>query len=142
MATVRRETRIRRSADDVWALAGDPARLHEWFPGMVSSTVDGSVRTITTETGIEMPEEIVTVDPILRRFQYRITSRLVQQHLGVIDVFDLGDGSSLVAYSTDAEPDAMALIIGGATGGALAELRRQLEDGSPRHPTGNSKGNT
>ncbi len=128
MATVRRETRIRRSADDVWALAGDPARLHEWFPGMVSSIVEGSTRTVTTATGIEMPEEILTVDPILRRFQYRITSPIVQQHLGVIDVFDLGDDSSLVAYSTDAQPDAMALIIGGATGGALAELRRQLED--------------
>lgn len=128
MATVRRETRIRRSADDVWALAGDPARLHEWFPGMVSSTVEGSTRIVTTKTGIEMPEEIVTIDPILRRFQYRITSPIVQQHLGVIDVFDLGDDSSLVSYSTDAEPDAMALIIGGATGGALAELRRLLED--------------
>ena len=130
MGTVRRETRIRRSADDVWALAGDPARVHEWFPGMVSSAVDGSTRTITTETGIEMPEEIVTVDPILRRFQYRITSGIVQHHLGVIDVFDLGDDSSLVAYSTDAEPDAMALMIGGATGSALAELRRRLEAGS------------
>ncbi|MFO7591569.1 MAG: SRPBCC family protein [Acidimicrobiia bacterium] len=129
MATVRRETRIARSADDVWALVGEPSRLHEWFPGMVASTVDGSTRTITTATGIEMPEEILTIDPILRRFQYRLTSPIVQQHLGVIDVFDLGDDTSLVSYSTDAEPDAMALIIGGATGGALAELRRILETG-------------
>lgn len=142
MATVRRETRIRRAADDVWALAGDPARLHEWFPGMVASTVDGSTRTVTTATGIEMPEEILTVDPILRRFRYRITSPIVQQHLGVIDVFDLGDDSSLVSYSTDAEPDAMALIIGGATGGALAELRRQLEDDSPHHPNRDAKDHT
>lgn len=129
MATVRRETRIARSADDVWALVGEPSRLHEWFPGMVASTVDGSTRTITTATGIEMPEEILTIDPILRRFQYRLTSPIVRQHLGVIDVFDLGDDTSLVSYSTDAEPDAMALIIGGATGGALAELRRILETG-------------
>jgi hypothetical protein len=127
MATVRREIRIRRPAGDVWAVAGDPARLHRWFPGIVDSTVDGTTRVITTASGITMPEEILTVDPILRRFRYRIVSPIVREHLGVIDVFDLGDDTSLVSYSTDAEPDAMALMIGGATGGALRELRRQLE---------------
>jgi hypothetical protein len=53
----------------------------------------------------------------------------VRNHLGTIDVFDLDDGSSLVSYATDCEPDAMALMIGGATGGAVAELKRQLESG-------------
>ena len=127
MATIRRELRVDRPADDVWALVGDPARIHEWFPGMVASSVEGTTRTITTATGIEMPEEILTIDAVQRRFRYRITSPIVQDHLGVIDVFDLGDETSLVAYSTDAEPDAMALMIGGATGAALAELRDQLE---------------
>jgi hypothetical protein len=74
-----------------------------------------------------MPEEIVTNDPIQRRFQYRLTGGFVRNHLGTIDVFDLGDDSSLVAYATDCEPDSMALIIGGATGNALGELKRQLE---------------
>jgi hypothetical protein len=32
-----------------------------------------------------------------------------------------------VAYSTDCDPEAMALVIGGATGNALHELRRRLE---------------
>ena len=31
--SIRHEIRIDRPADDVWALAGDPTRLHEWFPG-------------------------------------------------------------------------------------------------------------
>ena len=127
MATIRRELRVDRPADDVWALVGDPARIHEWFPGMVASSVEGTTRTITTASGFEMPEEILTIDAVQRRFRYRITSPIVQDHLGVIDVFDLGDRTSLVAYSTDAEPDAMALMIGGATGAALAELRDQLE---------------
>jgi len=47
--------------------------------------------------------------------------------LGTIDVFDLHDGRSLVSYSTDADPDPVALVIGGATGNALKELKRQLE---------------
>jgi carbon monoxide dehydrogenase subunit G len=126
MGTVRRQVRIARSADDVWAVVGDPATIPRWFPGIVDAEVDGNTRTITTASGISMPEEIITNDAIQRRFQYRITAGFVQSHLGTIDVFDLGDGSSLVAYATDCEPDAMALIIGGATSDALAELKRQL----------------
>ena len=41
LGSVRHEARIHHSAADVWALVGDPARLHEWFPGIVACTVDG-----------------------------------------------------------------------------------------------------
>lgn len=127
MATIRRQIIINRSADDVYAVIGDPSTIASWFPGMVDSTVDGTIRTITTETGLPMPEEIITNDAIQRRFQYHLAAGFVQNHLGTIDVFDLGDDRSLVAYATDCEPAALALMIGGATGNALHELRRQLE---------------
>ena len=128
MASVRRQLIFDRSADDVWAVIGDPSTIHTWFPGMADSTVDGTTRVITTVTGLPMREEILTNDPIQRRFQYRVTSPIFTSHLGTIDVFDLGDDRSLVSYSTDAEPGALAVMIGGATGNALHELRRQLED--------------
>ena len=118
---------IDRSADEVWAVVGDPATIAHWFPGIVDAKIDGTTRTVTTASGIPMPEEIVTNDAIQRRFQYRLTAGIVRNHLGTVDVFDLRDGSSLVSYATDCEPDAMALMIGGATGNALAELKRQLE---------------
>ena len=35
--SVRRAVRIERTAEDVWAFIGDPARLHEWFPGIVDA---------------------------------------------------------------------------------------------------------
>jgi hypothetical protein len=131
MATVRRELRIRRPPDQVWAVLGDPGTIHEWFPGIVASTVEGDIRTVTLGSGLPLPERIVTNDPILRRFQYRVEGGLFRHHLGTIDVLDLDDGSSMVVYSTDAEPDVMALVIGGATGAALHELRRQLEAADP-----------
>jgi hypothetical protein len=127
VGTVRRQVRIARSADDVWAVIEDPATISRWFPGIAEATVDGTTRVVTTASGIPMPEEIITNDAVQRRFQYRLTAGIVKHHLGSIDVFDLGDGTCLVAYATDCEPDAMALIIGGATGSALAELKRQLE---------------
>jgi hypothetical protein len=126
MATVRREVVVGRPAEDVWALIGDPTSIAQWFPGIVAAEVDGATRVITTASGIPMPEEIVTNDSLQRRFQYRITAPIIQDHLGTIDVFDLGE-RSLISYATDCEPAAMALIIGGATGNALLELRRQLE---------------
>jgi hypothetical protein len=101
--------------------------LPRWFPGIIDAQVDGATRVITTATGLSMPEVIVTNDALQRRFQYRITAPIVQDHLGTIDVFDLGDGSSLISYATDCEPDALALVIGGACGNALRELRRRLE---------------
>jgi hypothetical protein len=127
LGSIRHEVRIHRSAGDVWALAGDPARLHEWFPGITECTVDGTTRIVTTGAGLPMPEEILVVDPVQRRFQYRITAPVFHHHRGTIDVIDLGDDTSLVVYSTEADPRAMALVIGGATAGALDELKRRME---------------
>lgn len=125
--SVRRHVRIARPADEVWALAGDPARLHEWFPGIVATTVDGSTRTVTTESGLPIPEEIVTVDPLQRRFQYRITAPMFREHLSTLDVLDLGDGTCVAAYAADAVPSVLALVIAGAAGNALERLRVLME---------------
>ena len=125
--TVRHEIRIQRPAADVWALAGDAERLCEWFPGIVSSAVDGTLRTIVTASGIPMPEEILACDDTQRRFQYRLTMPVFKHHRGTIDVIDLHDDTTLVVYSTEADPRAMALVIGGGTAGALRELKRQME---------------
>lgn len=125
--SIRHHVRIRCPADDVWALAGDPSRLAEWFPGITSSQVDGTNRVIVLGTGLAMPEEIVVHDPIQRRFQYRITAPVFVFHRGTIDVIDLGDDTCVVTYATDADPRTMALTIAGAAAGALEELKRRME---------------
>jgi len=130
MATLRREIRIHRPAAEVWTVCGRPELLHLWFPGIVNCAVEGDIRTITTGTGIPIPEQIITNDALQHRFQYRITAALFTSHLATLDVIDIGDGTCMVVYSTDAEPAVMALVIGGGTSGALAELKRQFESGS------------
>jgi hypothetical protein len=127
LGSIRHQIRINRPAADIWKLAGDPARLHEWFPGVTSCTVDGTSRTIVMGSGIAMPEEILVNDAVQRRFQYRLTPPLFKFHRGTIDAIDLGDDTTLVVYSTEADPRAMALTIAGATAGALDELKRQME---------------
>jgi uncharacterized protein YndB with AHSA1/START domain len=140
LGSIRHEIRIRRPADDVWRLVGDAARLHEWFPGIVASPVDGTSRVITTGTGLPMPEEILVVDRVQRRFQYRVTAPAFRHHRGTIDVIDLADQTCLVVYSTEADPRAMALVIGGATAGALDELRRLMETNPPARNPSNGGG--
>jgi Polyketide cyclase / dehydrase and lipid transport len=127
MASIRHERRISAPADVVWHLIARPESIVEWFPGVVSATVDGAFRTITLASGIVMPEEILTIDALQRRFAYRITAPLYRFHLGVIDVIEVGEDDSLCVYSTTAEPDALALIVAGGTIGALSEIQRLAE---------------
>ncbi|MGB8859542.1 MAG: SRPBCC family protein [Ilumatobacteraceae bacterium] len=124
---MRYEIRIHRPAADVWALAGDATKLHLWFPGIKDCTVDGTSRVIVTNSGIPMPEEILLIDGTQRRFQYQLSVPMFKHHRGTIDVIDLHDETCLVVYSTDADPRAMALVIGGGTHEALHELKRQME---------------
>lgn len=127
MASIRRELRIARPAEQVWELITHPAEIERWFPGIVAATVrtvdDTTVRTVTTGTGVQLEERIVTNDPIARRFQYSITGAAFRSHLATIDVIGLGTDDCLVVYSTDAAPDVMALVLGGATGAALEGIR-------------------
>lgn len=127
MGTVRRHEFIERSANDVWSLVGDPARLHEWFP-ITSCTVEGAKRWIDLPSGLRFEEDIVTLDHDLRRFQYTIVNNpIIKQHLGTVDVIPDGDQRCIVVYSTDADPEVMALMIAGAAGAALATLKETFE---------------
>ena len=57
----------------------------------------------------------------------RITAPMFREHLSTLDVLDLGDGTSVVVYSADANPSTMALVIAGAAGNALEHLRTMME---------------
>ena len=127
LGSMRYAQRIGRSAADVWALVGDPARLPEWFPSITSCTVDGTTRVIVTGAGIPMPEEILVRDDTQRRFQYRVTAPLFQFHRGSIYVIALDDDECLVVYTTDADPRPLALVVGGATAEALDCLQQLME---------------
>ncbi len=124
--SVRHAVQLACPPDRVWALVGDPARIHEWFPGIESCTVEGDERTVVTRSGLPMPEHLLTVDNVLRRFQYRIVAPMFKEHLGTLDVHGLDDGTSLVVYSTDADPAPLALVIGGAARNALSQLPLRL----------------
>ena len=127
MASLRYERRIAATVDAVWDVVRHPESIPRWFPGIVSCVVEGNIRTITTATGLQMPEENLTIDQMIRRFAYRIIAPLYRFHLGVINVIELGPLDSLCVYSTTAEPDPLALIIAGGTLGALGVIQQLAE---------------
>lgn len=129
MASLRHERRVAASADDLWRVVTRPDSLPLWFPGVQSCEVEGRRRLVRLVSGIEMPEEILTNDRLQRRFAYRITAPVYRSHLGTIDVIELGERDTLCVYSTTAEPDVLALIVAGASVGALDGLARLVGGG-------------
>jgi len=127
MASLRHERRIQAPARVVWDVVRRPDSITEWFPGVVKCLVEGMTRVITLASGLEMVEEIMTIDNLQRRFAYRITTAVYTFHFATIDVIALSDDESLCVYSTTAEPDALALIVAGGTIGALDEICRLAE---------------
>lgn len=148
---MRRHLAIAADANTVWSLVGSPGRLHEWFPIEATEMADppsaeaaerGAIaqRWITLATGLRFEEDIVTLDPVQRRFQYRIVGNaLITSHLATVDVLDDGPGRCIVVYSTDMEPAPMALVIMGAAGAGLENLKTRFEHATVNDTT-NDKG--
>jgi carbon monoxide dehydrogenase subunit G len=130
-ASVRRQALIAAPADAVWAVVTRADVLATWFPGLQQVVMKTpTVRTITTGVGLSLDEEILTNDPLQRRFQYRISGGFFREHLASIDVLPLADQTCLVTYASDADPATMAIVLGGVMEGALASLKQQVEAGS------------
>lgn len=129
--TVRHHAEIAAPADAAWAVVTRADVLPTWFPGLTSCVMrTPTVRTVTTGMGIALDEEIITNDPIQRRFQYRISGGIFTEHLASIDVIALDAERCLVTYASDADPAVMAIVLGGVMAEALRSLTAQLEAGS------------
>lgn len=127
MATIRHHAHIDCAPEDVWKVVSDAGAISTWFPGIDTASAEGTERRCSMG-GIELVEEIVTVDDDLRRFQYRITEgpMPLEYHLGTVDVLPDGDGT-LVIYSTEVLPDDAKAMIDPAIAGGVDGLKARLE---------------
>ena len=127
MGTVRRHAFVDCNADKVWSFVGAPERLHEWFP-ITECRVEDNKRWLTLAAGIVFEEDIITLDQDLRRFQYKIVNNsLIKFHLGTVDVIPDGDNRCLVMYSTDMDPEVLALPIAGAASLGLEKVKQMFD---------------
>ena len=127
MASGISEIDIARSADDVWAVAGDFGGLASWMPGIERCTVEGDVRTVDM-SGMKIGERLVRRDDATREIVYSIASgpAPVDRHEATITVTPAGDGSH-VTWAVDVEPDAMLDLFTGIYQQSLDALKAHLE---------------
>lgn len=127
MATLRAHTTIDRPAQEVWEVVSDAGNISAWFPAVQTSEATQTSSKCELVGGQPLEEEIVTNDPQLRRFQYRITGGIpVESHLGTVDVLDTAAGA-VVVYSTEIEPAAVADTLGPAIEEGLQGLKQYCE---------------
>lgn len=127
MATLRTHATIDRPVQEVWEVVSDAGNISAWFPAVETSSASGTKRQCELVGGNPLEEEIVTNDSDLRRFQYRITGGMpVESHLSTVDVLDT-DAGTVVVYSTEVTPDAVADTLGPAIEDGLRGLKQYCE---------------
>lgn len=110
MATIRKEFRSPRSAEEVWALLRRFDAVHELARGFVTATrMEGDrARVVTFANGMEVREHLVSAHDGERRLVYAITDNPRYAHYNAsAQVFAEGSGSRFV-WTIDFLPDAMA----------------------------------
>ncbi len=135
MATCRSHIRIARSPDDVWGVVSEFTSVVDWMPNVADCTMkDADTRRVTMSTGGGADERLIHNDDRLRRQQYRVEGVPgITYHQATIDVIDDPAGS-LVVYSVDVEPAAMAPMLGQVYENGLEGLRAWLEHSSRANP--------
>lgn len=108
-------------------MVSDAGNISACFPVVQTSEASGAERHCTLQGDVPLDEEIVTNDPQLRRFPYRIVGGVpVESHLGTVDVLEQG-GASLVVYSTEVTPDEVADTLGPAIEDGVRGLKHYCE---------------
>lgn len=129
MATIRIDTPLAAAPDDVWALIRDVGNL-SWWPGVQSAELRDMTRWVTLATGMVLEEPVVTVDDDLRRLQYQVVGPPLNAESCsfTVDVLDV-QGRTLLVYSCDVKPDALAAMLKPALDAAAAALRTRFTAG-------------
>ena len=128
MATIRREFRSPRSADDVWGVLKKFGQVHDLAKGFVTATKmePGGARVVTFANGMEVREHLVSSDHAERRLVYAITDSPRYSHYSAsAQVFEDGAGSRFV-WTVDFLPDDMALMQGTAMDAGAAAMAKAL----------------
>lgn len=114
MATIIHSIDMAAPATSVWDAVRDYGALHQRVaPGLVTDctiVADASppVRLVSFANGMQLHETIVACDESSRRLVWTITDDTVDHHNGSLQVFDIGDEQSRVAWIADVLPDSLA----------------------------------
>lgn len=110
MASIRKETVIDASPEEVWGAVRDWGALHERLvPGFVVDTkLDGADRIVTFFNGTILRELLVDLDDDARRLVWSVVDGPYTHHNASAQVFDEGEGRARFVWTADLLPDELA----------------------------------
>lgn len=115
-----------------WALAGDPARVHEWFGPVAACEVTGDVRRATMGNGAVLVERLIDRDDLARSYSYTVVEGIpgLTSHRATVRVEDAPGGSRVLWRQTatsEVEGYDIEARLGGVMTAGLEALRDRLE---------------
>ena len=118
--------------DAAWALAGDPARVGEWFGPVVACEVSGDVRRATMGNGAVLVEKLIDRDEAARSYAYTVLEGIpgLTSHRATIRVTEAPGGSRVLWRQTatsDVEGYDIEARLGKVMTAGLESLRDTLE---------------
>jgi len=128
MATITKEFRSPRSAEEVWALLRRFEAVHELATGFVASAEmePSGARLVTFVNGTQVREWLVTLDEAGRRLVYAIKDSPNHTHYSAAaQVFADGAGSRFV-WTVDFLPDSAAPAQDAAMNAGVAAMSARL----------------
>ncbi|MEQ1812742.1 MAG: SRPBCC family protein [Terricaulis sp.] len=128
MATVRKEFRSARTADEVWAVLRKFEAVHEMAPGFVTATKmePSGARLVTFANGTEIREWLVSSNDAERRLVYAILEHpKIQHYSAAAQVVEDGDGCRFV-WTVDFLPDGMAGMQAASMEAGIAAMSKAL----------------
>jgi hypothetical protein len=111
MASIHKEIAIAASAEAVWDAVRDFGAVHvRVAPGfVVDAKCDSDARIVTFASGMVVREVLVDCDDDRRRLVYAIPpNERIVHYSAAIEVADDRRGGSLVSWTVDVLPDALA----------------------------------
>ena len=112
MASVIIEATLKASVGKAWAMLRDVAAADRAFPGvLVSSRLEGDVRTVTFGNGTVVRERIVDVDEARRRIAYAVIEGRFSHHSASMQIIAEGPDRSRFVWVSDFLPDDAGPIV-------------------------------
>lgn len=128
MASIRKEVQINAPAEEVWEALRDVGALHtKLCPGFVTDTkLEGHSRLVTFGNGMQVREDIVSIDDASRRVVWAIVGQQFHHYQGSARVSPDGNGAYFT-WTADLLPDEMRGDVEQMMNAGLEIIRQTLE---------------
>jgi len=110
MASIRKQTVIDASPEEVWDAVRDFGALHRRLvPGFATDAhLEGDARIVTFFTGAVLRERLVTLDDDDRRLVWSIVGGPYEHHNASVHITEEADGRTLFVWHCDLLPEEAA----------------------------------